>query len=193
LSSYKSGGGVSTDKNFVGRAIRASKVLCIDGSSGQNLGVMSTTEAIKMASEKGLDLVQIQPPSNGRPPTCKIMDYGKYRYDESKKQKASEKKRRESEIKIKEIKIRPVTDTNDLEIKAKKAIEFIDDGCKVKVTVFHINKREMMFKDVTLNALNTFLSMIPNTVVGQVVTEGKNVSVIIEKMTIKRQVIDNNR
>lgn len=192
MATYKSGNSVSIDKTFIGKSIRANKVLCIDGPSGQNLGVIPTSEALKIANDKGLDLVQIQPPSNGKPPTCKIMDYGKYRYDESKKQKASEKKRRESEIKIKEIKIRPVTDLNDLEIKAKKAIEFINDGCKVKVTIFHINKREMMFRDVTLNALNTFLSMIPNTVAGQTLTEGKNVSVIVEKVTQKRQVIDNN-
>ena len=175
------------DKVFIGRAIRAPKVLCIDGVSGENLGVMPTFDALRIATEKGLDLVQIQPPSNGKPPTCKIMDYGKFRYDESKKQKASDKRRRETEIKIKEIKIRPVTDSNDLETKARKAIEFIDDGCKVQVTVFHLNWREMGFKDVTYNALNSFLGMIPNIVSGQVTTEGKNVSVIVERATTSKK------
>ena len=196
MSSVKNGfNGANTnakqaDKFFIGRAIRAPKILCIDGVTGENLGIMQTNDALKLAADKSLDLVQIQPPANGKPPTCKIMDYGKFRYDESKKQKASEKRRRETEVKLKEIKIRPVTDPNDLDTKARKATEFINEGCRVKITVFHLNWREMSFKDVTQRALQSFLSMIPNTVAGQITTEGKNVSVIVEKSTTKRQIQD---
>jgi len=84
-----------------------------------------------MAEESGLDLVEVAPESD--PPVCRIMDYGKYRYEQTKKEKESKKK--QQSIKIKEIKIRPAIDRHDYEIKVNHAIEFLEKGCKVKVTM----------------------------------------------------------
>ena len=99
-----------------------------DGTMG---GVVSTREAINMAADAGLDLVEVSP--NATPPVCKILDFGKYKYDEKKK--AREAKRKQSVVEIKEIKLRPKTDDHDLEFKTRAAHRFLGAGHKVKFTV----------------------------------------------------------
>ena len=101
------------------------------GSDGENLGVIGTNEAISMARNQGLDLIEIAP--NANPPVCKIMDMGKYKYDAQKKANLAKKKQKI--IALKEIKMRPVTETHDYEFKVKNAKKFIAKGDKVKFTI----------------------------------------------------------
>ena len=107
-------------------------------SDGENLGVLNTNEAISMAKNQGLDLIEIAP--NANPPVCKIMDMGKYKYDAQKKANLAKKKQKI--IALKEIKMRPVTETHDYEFKVKNAKKFIAKGDKVKFTI-RFKGREM--------------------------------------------------
>ena len=100
-------------------------------SDGENLGVLNTTQAISMAKNEGLDLIEISP--NAKPPVCKIMDMGKYKYDAQKKANLAKKKQKI--ISLKEIKMRPVTEIHDYEFKVKNAKKFIAKGDKVKFTI----------------------------------------------------------
>ena len=100
-------------------------------SDGENLGILNTNEAISMAKNQGLDLIEIAP--NAKPPVCKIMDMGKYKYDAQKKANLAKKKQKI--ISLKEIKMRPVTETHDYEFKVKNAKKFIAKGDKVKFTI----------------------------------------------------------
>ena len=100
-------------------------------SNGKNLGILNTNEAIAMAKEEGLDLIEIAP--NAKPPVCKIIDMGKYKYDAQKK--ANKAKKKQKKIELKEIKLRPVTETHDYLFKIKNAQKFISKGDKVKFTI----------------------------------------------------------
>lgn len=155
-------GGKRSDRVFVDGAIRAKTVLVIDGEDGKNLGVMPLFKALSEARERGLNLVQMSPAAGNNPPTCKILDYGKFRYDESKKLKAQQKKQRESQIEDREIVFRPDTALNDLKVKAKKALEFLDNGDRVKVTI-KCAGREATHPDVFRATLGLFLECIPNS------------------------------
>ncbi len=100
-------------------------------NDGNNLGVLNTNEAISKAKEEGLDLIEIAP--NARPPVCKIMDMGKYKYDVQKK--ANKAKKKQKKIELKEIKLRPVTEVHDYTFKIKNAKKFLEKGDKVKFTI----------------------------------------------------------
>ena len=107
-------------------------------NDGENLGTLNTNEAISMAKNRGLDLIEIAP--NANPPVCKIMDMGKYKYDAQKKANLAKKKQKI--VSLKEIKMRPVTETHDYEFKVKNAKKFIAKGDKVKFTI-RIKGREL--------------------------------------------------
>ena len=107
-------------------------------SDGENLGVINTNEAISMAKNQGLDLIEIAP--NANPPVCKIMDMGKYKYDQQKKLNKAKKKQKK--IELKEIKLRPVTEVHDYTFKIKNAQKFLSKGDKVKFTI-RFKGREM--------------------------------------------------
>ncbi|MFA6916662.1 MAG: translation initiation factor IF-3 [Parachlamydiales bacterium] len=126
----------------VNREIRAPKVRLI-GVEGEQLGVVPFFEALKQAEELGLDLVEIAP--NVVPPVCKIIDYGKYRYDQTKREKES--KKAQHQIKVKEVKLKPNIDDNDLETKNRHAKEFLEKGNKVKVTCT-LRGREMVHPEI---------------------------------------------
>ena len=113
----------------VNKQIRAEKVLVID-QDGRQVGVISVREALIMAEQVGLDLVEVSP--NANPPVCKIINHGKLRYDQQKKEK--EGRKAQHQIKVKEIKLKPNIDDHDFEIKARQARGFIEKGNKVKVT-----------------------------------------------------------
>jgi len=100
-------------------------------SNGENLGILNTNQAIAMAKEEGLDLIEIAPKAN--PPVCKIIDMGKFKYDAQKK--ANKAKKKQKIVSLKEIKLRPVTETHDYEFKVKNAKKFIVKGDKVKFTI----------------------------------------------------------
>ena len=113
----------------VNREIRAPRVRVIS-QKGEQVGVLTLQEALMRAEQEGLDLVEIVPGSN--PPVCKIINYGKFRYDQTKREKESKKS--QHQIKIKEIKLKPNIDTHDLETKERHAREFVTKGNKVKIT-----------------------------------------------------------
>jgi translation initiation factor IF-3 len=114
----------------VNHRIRVPEVLVI-GADGNKLGVLQTHEALRMAQEQGLDLVEINPKAD--PPVCKILDFGKYKYEEKKKQ--AQARRNQAVVEIKEIKLRPKTDDHDINFKIKAARRFLEGGHKVKFTV----------------------------------------------------------
>jgi translation initiation factor IF-3 len=114
----------------VNHRIRVPEVRVID-ANGEMLGVLATHEALRRAQEQGLDLVEVNP--KAEPPVCKILDFGKYKYEEKKK--AGEAKRKQTVVEIKEIKLRPKTDDHDIAFKTKAARRFLEAGHKVKFTV----------------------------------------------------------
>jgi translation initiation factor IF-3 len=114
------------------------KELRVIGANGDQLGIMSSADALALAEEKELDLVKIAP--NAVPPVCKIMDYGKFRFEQLKKEKEAKKNQRV--VEVKEIRMSPSIDTNDLNTKIKNAMKFLNDGNRVKVTV-RFRGREM--------------------------------------------------
>ena len=122
--------------------IRASQVQVIS-SDGKNLGTLSTQEAISIAKQEGLDLIEISP--NANPPVCKIIDIGKYKYDQQKK--AHKAKKKQKIMNLKEIKLRPVTEIHDYNFKIKNAQRFLTKGDKVKFTV-QFRGREMQHTDL---------------------------------------------
>ena len=128
--------------------IRVREVQLID-HEGANRGVIPTEEAMDIALDAGLDLVEIQP--NANPPVCKILDYGRYKYQAQKK--AAEARKKQKTVEIKEIKMRPNIDTHDYDVKMKNMLRFFNDGDKVKVTL-RFRGREMAHQDLGMNLLN---------------------------------------
>jgi translation initiation factor IF-3 len=130
------------DRLRINERIRVREIRVID-DSGQQLGIMPPPQALVMAKQKGLDLVEISP--NAVPPVCRIMDYGKYQYQEQKR--AREAKRHQKIIEVKEIKFRPKVDEHDYQFKKHHIERFIEDGDKVKATIF-FRGREMAHPEI---------------------------------------------
>jgi translation initiation factor IF-3 len=124
----------------------------IDAENVQ-LGIVETFEAMRMAREQGLDLVEVSPTE--KPPVCRIMDYGKYKYQQKKKQK----ERHSHEIVTKEIRLRPKTDDNDKKIKLNHALRFLDEGCKVQFTML-FRGRERAHKEMGYEIFQGILSAL---------------------------------
>lgn len=125
----------------VNHQIRIKQIRVID-DEGQALGVLETVDAQAIANRKGLDLVEIAP--NQRPPVCKIMDFGKYKYETKKKEQASKKK--QHNVQVKEVRVRPKIAEHDIQVKVKRARGFFENGDKVQVVCL-LRGREMMHKD----------------------------------------------
>ena len=132
--------------------IRAPQVQVI-GSDGKNLGTLNTQEAINIAKQEGLDLIEISP--NASPPVCKIIDIGKYKYDLQKK--ANKAKKKQKIVNLKEIKLRPVTETHDYNFKIKNAQKFLTKGDKVKFTV-QFRGREMQHTNLGHELMKRIIS-----------------------------------
>jgi translation initiation factor IF-3 len=115
---------------------------------GEQLGIMSIRDALRAAQERELDLVEVAP--NARPPVCRIMDYGKYKYEQTKRQKEARKKQKI--VSIKEVRMSPKIDEHDFQVKAKNAERFLKDGNKVKVSV-RFRGREVVHSDLARNML----------------------------------------
>lgn len=130
--------------------IRDKEVRLID-DEGNQLGIMSTEDAMKIAYEKDLDLVKIAPGSN--PPVCKIMDYGKFRFEQSKRDK--EARKNQHVVEIKEIRMSPKIDTNDFNVKLRNGQKFLNEGNRLKVTI-RFRGREMAHTDIGANLLKKF-------------------------------------
>ena len=161
----------------INEQIRADKVQVID-ENNQKLGVLSLNEALDLAFEKQLDLVLVAP--NNNPKVCKIMNYGKYKFEQSKKEKEAKKKSRAFELK--EIRITPNIDNHDLEFKIKNAQKFLEDGNKVRFTV-RFRGREMNYLKQGEEVLNEILELLQDVAVPEKkpVLEGKNMFIILAK------------
>ena len=122
--------------------IRAPEIRLI-GADGENVGVVSPARAMDLADEAGLDLVEISP--NANPPVCKIMDFGKFKYEQQKRE--SEARKKQKVIEVKEVKFRPNTDTNDYDVKMRNVFKFLENGDKVKVTL-RFRGREMAHQNL---------------------------------------------
>ena len=134
--------------------IRVPEVRVI-ASDGRQLGIMQTRDALRAAEEEGLDLVEISP--TARPPVCKIMDYGKYKYEQEKQRRAA--KKHQSVIELKEIQLRPATDKHDLDVKIKHIKRFLEEGNKAKITV-RFRGREMAHRDLGMTLLKQMIAEI---------------------------------
>jgi translation initiation factor IF-3 len=139
---------VQKDGPRVNEDIRNLEVQLID-QTGANLGVVKTQEAIRMAGEAGFDLVEISPNTN--PPVCKFLDYGKFKYSAQKK--AAEARKRQKIVEIKEIKLRPMIDDHDYEVKMKAMQRFFEEGDKVKITLRY-RGREMAHQEIGTRLLD---------------------------------------
>ena len=147
--SYLEGKAISNEL-MINEQIRDKEIRLI-GSEGEQLGIMSARDALKLAEEAGLDLVKIAP--NAKPPVCKIVDYGKYRYEQLRKEKEAKKKQKV--IEVKEIRLSPNIDTNDLNTKMNAASKFLAKGDKVKVTL-RFRGREMAHMANSKHILDDF-------------------------------------
>lgn len=159
----------------INEEIRAREVRVI-GSDGEQLGIMSGRDAQQLAYEKHLDLVEIAP--TAKPPVCRIMDYGKYRYEQQKREKESRKKQKTFDIK--EVKLRPGIEEHDFNVKFKNAVRFLEDGDKVKVTIM-FRGRELSHPELGEVLLNKMAAQLKEMAVveRQPKLEGKNMIMIV--------------
>ncbi|MBP3929699.1 MAG: translation initiation factor IF-3 [Peptostreptococcaceae bacterium] len=131
------------------------KELRVISETGEQLGIMSAKDAQMMANSKNLDLVKISP--NANPPVCKIMDYGKYKYEQARKEKESKKKQKV--VTVKEVRLRPGIEKNDLNTKANQAMKFLKKGDKVKVEL-RFRGRELGHKDLGKQVMLEFIDLV---------------------------------
>ena len=139
--------------------IHTPQVRLID-EEGNQVGVVNIREALISAERAGLDLVEISP--NTDPPVCRIMDYGKYRFEKGKKQAAQKKKQRR--VQVKEVKFRPVTDIGDYQVKVRKITEFLERGDKVKISL-RFRGREMQHRELGMGLLTRIRGDLPTGLV----------------------------
>lgn len=144
------------------------------GPNSEQIGVLPIGDAIKRAEEAGLDLVEVAPTAS--PPVCRIIDYGKYRYEQAKKQHGAKQK----SAQLKEVKLRPFTDTHDLEFKTRHARDFLAEGHKVKITVM-FRGREMAHQDAGRTVLGKVIEQLGAAaqVEQQPRMEGRNMSILL--------------
>ncbi len=155
--------------------IRAREVRVVSDTNEQ-LGIMSTREALRLAEEKELDLVEVAP--NGKPPVCRIMNYGKFRYEQQKRDKEAKKKQKV--FQIKEVKLRPNIDEHDFYVKLKNAQRFLADGNKVKVTIM-FRGREMSHPELGQEVLDRVAKELADTITREKPPkmEGRNMTMIV--------------
>ncbi len=158
----------------INHRIRISPIRVID-EDGTALGIMSADEGRTAASERNLDLVEVSP--NVRPPVCRIMDYGKYRYEQSKKKAAN----RSARVSIKTVQLRPKTDDHDLQTKLRKAEEFLADGNPVRL-VMRMRGRERAYTERWVSALNEVIEGIDHEIVVKAPSrpEGRSITALVE-------------
>ena len=160
---------------MINEQIRDKEIRLI-GEDGEQLGIMSTREAMKLAAEAELDLVKIAP--TAKPPVCKIIDYGKYKYELTRKGK--EAKKIQKTVDVKEVRLSPNIDTNDLNTKVNNAKKFIQKGNKVKLTL-RFRGREMAHMQTSKHILDDFADMLKDIAVVEKPTklEGRSISMVL--------------
>ena len=160
---------------MINEQIRDREVRLI-GENGEQLGIMSAREAMKIASEADLDLVKIAP--KAQPPVCKIVDYGKYRYEQTRREKEAKKKQKT--VELKEVRLSPNIDTNDMNTKVNNAKKFIAKGNRVKVTL-RFRGREMAHVQQSKHILDDFAAMLEDIAVVEKAAkmEGRSMSMVL--------------
>ncbi len=155
--------------------IRAREVRVVS-ETGEQLGVFSSREALRIAQERGLDLVEVAP--HARPPVCRIMDYGKYKYEQSKREREARKKQKV--VTIKEVKMRPNIDEHDFQVRAKRAESFLKDGDKIKATIM-FRGREVVHADLGRKVLERLVEAVKDLCVVERPPrlEGRNMIMIL--------------
>lgn len=148
---------MAINRNLVNERIRAKSVRLID-ENGKQMGIKPTNEAIEIAKERELDLVEVSPEAN--PPVCKLLDYGKYKFEQEKKKKES--KKRQKNVKLKEIRMQPKIEEHDLAFKTKHIREFLESGFKVKVTI-RFRGRELAHTELGRDVLDRVLVILENS------------------------------
>lgn len=159
----------------INEEIRCKEVRLVD-DAGEQLGVMSPRDALKIAVEKNLDLVEVAP--NAVPPVCRIMNYGKFKYEQSKKER--EAKKNQKVITVKEVKLRPNIEENDFQTKAKNAIKFLQNGDKVKVTIM-FRGREITHPELGKTLCDTLAEQVKDIakIEKEAKVEGRNMIMIL--------------
>ncbi|MBV1726518.1 MAG: translation initiation factor IF-3 [Eubacteriales bacterium] len=167
----------------INQGIRAREVRLI-GAEGEQLGIVPFFDALRMAEEKGFDLVEVAP--QARPVVCKIMDYGRYKYEQSKRDKESRKK--QHVVSLKEVKMRPNIEDHDFDVKAKNAIRFLQDGDKVKVTLM-FRGREIVHPHLGQQILRKLAEQVQDmaTVERHPKLEGRNMIMILAPTAQKQE------
>lgn len=148
----------------------------VTSATGEQLGIMATRDALQLAEEQHLDLVEVAP--KAKPPVCRIMDFGKYRYEQQKRDKEAKKKQKV--ITIKEVKLRPNIEQHDFDVKLKNALRFIEEGNKVKVTIM-FRGREMSHQELGRDVLRRVAEKLKDLVAIErdAKLEGKNMIMIL--------------
>ena len=175
---FRLSGGVSTisrDSLRINEEIRIREVR-VTSATGEQLGIMPTREALRMAEEQHLDLVEVAP--KAKPPVCRIMDFGKYRYEQQKREKEAKKKQKI--INIKEVKLRPNIEQHDFDVKLKNALRFVEEGNKVKVTIV-FRGRELSHPELGKEVLGRVAERLGDSVSIErnAKLEGKNMTMIV--------------
>ncbi len=178
MPSIKLRGDVVIQKDLrVNERIRAREVRLID-ENGAQVGITPFRDALSYAKEKGLDLIEVS--ANAEPPVCRIMDYGKFRYEQGKRERETQKKQRMSELKG--IRMRPGTDEHDFQFKLRNAIKFLKAGHKVKVTVI-FRSREFTHPEFARDSLNRMAEIVKEEAAGTVersaMMEGRTMTLIL--------------
>ena len=168
-------------ENLINEEIRDKEVRVID-TDGTMHGVMSIDEALNLAGEKKLDLVNISP--NAKPPVCKILDYGKYRYELQKKEKEAKKKQKTTQVK--EIRLSTFIEDHDIQVKAKTASKFLQDGDKVKVSL-RFRGRERDYQARGMEVMNAFADSVSDVSVVEKkpLFEGRSLTMVLGPKTDK--------
>ena len=163
------------EQHQINEEIRDREVRVIS-AEGEQLGIMSAAEALALADEAGLDLVKISP--NAVPPVCKIMNYGKFKFEQAKREK--ENRKNQKVIEIKEIYLSMTIDVGDLNVKAKKTLEMLDDGNKVKVSI-RMRGRQMAHASMGIDVMRRFFDMLGGKAVmeKEPKTEGRNITMVL--------------
>ena len=166
---------ISRDSLRINDEIRVREVR-VTGADGEQLGIMQTRDALRLAEDQHLDLVEVAP--KAKPPVCRIMDFGKFRYEQQKRDK--EKRKNQKIITIKEVKLRPNIEQHDFEVKLKSAQRFVEEGNKVKVTIM-FRGRELSHPELGSEILNKMSAALGDTVTVEkpAKLEGKNMTMIL--------------
>lgn len=152
-------------------------------AEGNQVGVLDTSEALKTANDTGYDLVEVSP--NANPPVCRLMDFGKFKYQQSKRQNVA--KRHQKVIHVKEIKVRPHTEEHDLQYKIKNASKFLEGGDKVKINMTFTG-REMIYRELGVSVLKDFCENLSDfgTIEQEIKDEGRTVTAILAPLKAKK-------